>query len=108
MTRHDLVRLRRRWRNQTRTTAIFIAPPQQSAGAWAILRALSNKESEMSRFLLCSDEDGNDDDAQPMNTIDSAWYPLPLDPIIEIQNKQIFMLNEAYSIFVSFTTNKSY
>lgn len=69
--------------------------PHAANHSTAVIDVLSDKESELSKFLLC---DG--DEAKRLVSLDSAWYTLALEPI-EIRNERIIMLFEAYSIFVS-------
>ena len=46
----------------------------------AVMKALEDKDSELSRFLLCGNDE-EDDDMQRRIGVDATWYQMALEPI---------------------------
>ena len=63
----------------------------------AVMKALEDEDSELSRFLLCSKDD-EDDDMKRRIGVDATWYQMALEPI-ETRNGRLTMLFELYAIF---------
>jgi len=72
--------------------------PYTAKQSTAVMKALEDEDSELSRFLLCGSKDDEDDDMQRRIGVDATWYQMALEPI-ETRNGRLTMLFELYAIF---------
>ena len=54
--------------------------PYTAKQSTAVMKALEDKDSELSRFLLCGNDE-EDDDMQHRIGVDATWYQMALEPI---------------------------
>jgi len=55
--------------------------PYTAKQSTAVMKALEDEDSELSRFLLCGSKDDEDDDMQRRIGVDATWYQMALEPI---------------------------